>query len=56
MKVGAPSYTVVARQLASFLSDEAIIDVNLGKLTRGTDGRLEFTLDIGFDNSKIIKK
>src|SRR3989338_374699 len=54
-KATAPNYTTVARQIAAFISDESIRDVNLNKVSALTNGRLEFTMQILFDKSKFLK-
>ena len=54
-KATAPNYTTVARQIAAFISDESIRDVNLNKVNALTNGRLEFTMQILFDKSKFLK-
>ncbi|KKT82499.1 MAG: hypothetical protein A3B99_03065 [Candidatus Yanofskybacteria bacterium RIFCSPHIGHO2_02_FULL_44_12b] len=54
MKVEALNYMVVARQIASFLSDDFIKKLTIGKITLGTNGKLEFGVEIDFDKSRII--
>ena len=54
-KAIAANYTTIARQIAAFLSDESIKDINLSKVNTLTDGRLEFTMQIIFDKSKFLK-
>ena len=51
----APDYTTVARQLASFLGDDTIQDVIVGKMTRTTANQLGFVMDISFNWSKLFK-
>ena len=53
-KATAANYTTVARQIAAFLSDESITDINLNKITSLTNGQLEFTMQIIFDRSKFL--
>jgi len=55
LKAIASNYTTIARQIAAFLSDESIKDVNLSKVSILTNGRLEFTMQIVFDKSKFLK-
>jgi len=55
-KAVAANYTTVARQIAAFLSDESIKDINLNKVNTLTNGRLEFTMQIMFDRSKFLSK
>lgn len=54
-KATAPSYTAIARQIAAFLSDESITDINLNKVNTLTSGQLEFAMQIIFDKSKFLK-
>lgn len=49
-------FTVLARQIAAFLSGEGILDVSLDKVTSLPTGRLEFEMRIDFDKSKFTKK
>ena len=51
----AANYTTVARQIASFVSDESITDVALNKISTLTNGRLEFNMQLTFDRSKFLK-
>ena len=55
LKAIAPNYTTVARQIAAFLSDDSIRDVNLSKVNVLTSGRLEFAMQLIFDKSKFLK-
>ena len=55
-KATAANYTTIARQIAAFVSDESIKDVNLNKVNTLTNGRLEFTMQILFDRSKFLSK
>jgi len=54
-KATAANYTTIARQIAAFLSDESIKDINLSKVNTLTNGRLEFTMQLIFDKSKFLK-
>lgn len=54
-KAVALNYTTIARQIASFLSDESVKDITLNKVNTLTNGRLEFTMQILFDRSKFLK-
>lgn len=54
-KATAANYTTIARQIAAFVSDESIKDINLNKVNTLTNGRLEFTMQIMFDKSKFLK-
>ena len=53
-KAVAANYTTIARQIAAFVSDESVKDVNLNKVSSLTSGRLEFTMQIVFDKSKFL--
>ncbi|MBI2065280.1 MAG: hypothetical protein HYT62_04465 [Candidatus Yanofskybacteria bacterium] len=55
MRAKATSYTVIAHQLASLLSDDSILDVSLGKMTPSSDGIIEFSLDLSYTPSKLLK-
>lgn len=52
----AGNYTVVARQLAVFLSDDKIKDVTLGEIVSSADGTVEFGIELIVDLNKIIFK
>lgn len=54
LKGRAPSYTVVAQQIASFLSDGAITDIDLNKVTSLSTGLLEYEMKIIFDKDKLL--
>ncbi|OGN02705.1 MAG: hypothetical protein A2655_03270 [Candidatus Yanofskybacteria bacterium RIFCSPHIGHO2_01_FULL_43_42] len=54
-KATAANYTTIARQIAAFLSDESITDINLSKVNILTNGRLEFTMQISFNRSKFLQ-
>lgn len=54
-KAVAANYSTIARQIASFLSDEAIEDIALNKVSTLTNGRLEFNMQILFNKSKFLK-
>lgn len=56
LKAVAANYTVVARQIAAFLSDESIKDITLSRVNTLTNGRLEFTMQLIFDKSKFLAK
>lgn len=42
----ADSYTTVARQIAALYATEAVREVSVGKVTRGTAGNIEFSVDL----------
>lgn len=54
LKAKAASYTVIARQIASLLSEEGISDVDLNKVTAQTTGLLEYDMQIFFDKNKLL--
>lgn len=56
IKAFALNYTVLARQIAAYVSDDSIKDINLGNVHVLTNGRLEFTIGITFDKNKFIKE
>lgn len=56
INVQASNYTALARQAASFLTEESISDFAVGKITSTTAGYLEATLDIKFDKVKLLQK
>ncbi len=55
-KAMAANYTTIARQIAAFLSDESITNINLSKVNTLTNGRLEFTMQISFDKIRFLSK
>ena len=50
------NYTVLARQIAAYVSDDSIKDIDLNNVRVLTNGRLEFTLRITFDKNKFIRE
>lgn len=52
----ASGYTVVARQIASFLADSKVLDIGVGELKSKSDGTVEFTLTLTLELDKIIKR
>ena len=50
----AVGYTILARQIAAFLSGEGILDVSIGKATSLPTGRLGFEMRIDFDKLKFM--
>lgn len=54
-KATATNYTTIARQIATFLSEESITDVNLSRVNSLTNGQLEFTMQITFNRSNFLK-
>lgn len=55
LKAVAANYTTIARQIAAFLSDDSIKDVDLNKVNTMTNGQLEFTMQISFYKNKFLK-
>ena len=55
-KALATNYTVVARQIAAFVSDDSIKDVVLNNVRVLTNGKLEFNIKLDFDKTKFIKQ
>ncbi len=55
-KALATNYTVVARQIAAFVSDDSIKDVALTNVHTLTSGKLEFSIKLEFDKTKFIKE
>ncbi|MBI2068729.1 MAG: hypothetical protein HYT67_01325 [Candidatus Yanofskybacteria bacterium] len=49
------NYTVLARQIAAYVSDDSIKDIDLSNVHVLTNGRLEFTIRLTFDKDKFIK-
>ncbi len=52
----APSYTLVARQIAALVADDGFTDIQLTKAGVDTGNQIKFVLAIRFDPSKLIKK
>ena len=55
-KALATNYTVVARQIAAFVSDDSIKDVALNNVHVLTTGKLEFSIKLEFDKTKFLKE
>ena len=55
-KALATNYTVVAKQIAAFVSDDSIKDIILTDVHVLTTGNLEFSIKIEFDKNKFIKE
>ncbi len=51
----AISYTIIARQIAAFLAEDSILDIQLGEMNPQTDGKLKFNMQIDFDKIKLIQ-
>jgi hypothetical protein len=52
----APSYTLVARQIAALIADDGFTDIQLTKAGVETSNQIKFVLAIKFDPNKLIKK
>lgn len=50
------NYTVLAKQIAAYVSDDSIKDIDLSNVHVLTNGRLEFSIKITFDKNKFIKE
>jgi len=55
IKASTLNYTLLARQIAAYVSEDSIKDINLNDVHVLTNGRLEFTVNIIFDKNKFIK-
>ncbi len=55
-KALATNYTVVARQIAAFVSDDSIKDITLTNVHVLTNGKLEFSIKLEFDKTKFLKE
>ncbi len=55
-KALANNYTVVARQIAAFVSDDSIKDITLTNVHILTSGKLEFSIKLDFDKNKFLKE
>lgn len=56
IKGRALTYTVLARQIASFLADEGITDLTLGSISPTLQGDIEFNISLKIDNNKFLFK
>lgn len=54
-KAFAASFITVAKQIAAFNADDAITDSEIGKISAGSDGKVEFTAKLNLDLNKINK-
>lgn len=55
-KALASNYTVLARQMAAFVSDDSIKDMSLADVHVLTTGKLEFSIRLEFDKTKFVKE
>ncbi|HAU07642.1 MAG: hypothetical protein UW46_C0002G0012 [Candidatus Yanofskybacteria bacterium GW2011_GWF1_44_227] len=52
----APSYTAIAKQIASFVSNPKYIkDVTIGEITTQTTGKLQFSMNIEIERSTFLR-
>ncbi len=56
MKALTYNYTVLAKQIAAYVSDDSIKDIDLNDVHTRTDGKLEFSLRLTFDKNKFIRE
>lgn len=52
----AASYTVIAKQIAAFYTDDSIADIILNKAVSLTSGKVDFTMQLMFDPAKFLIK
>jgi hypothetical protein len=52
----AANYTVIAKQIAAFYSDDSITDILLNKATTIPNGNIDFTMQLVFDPAKFLMK
>jgi predicted regulator of amino acid metabolism with ACT domain len=52
----APDYTTIARQIASFVSDDGLKDVQITNARSSNEGQFEFGVKLIFDPTKYLKK
>ena len=55
-KALATNYTVIARQIAAFVSDDSIKDIELTNVHVLTNGKLEFSIKLEFDKTKFLRE
>lgn len=55
LKAFSPSYTIIAKQIASFVSDPLVKDISMGEITTQTSGRLEFSMILKINSSEFFK-
>jgi len=52
----APSYSSIARQIASLVADEGVLDVDISGARASNAGGYEFSVTLKFDETKYLKK
>lgn len=50
----APNYSAIARQIAAFVASNSVVDVTLGEIKTLTAGKLEFSMILYFDRTKLL--
>jgi len=55
IKARAGNYTVLARQIASFLTGPGIKDVSLGQIQPLSNGKIEFEIQLKFNKTKFVQ-
>lgn len=56
IKATAANYAVLARQIASFLAGEGILDVSIGRISPIGTGKIEFDMGLSFDMERFVQK
>ena len=56
IKALAGSYTALAKQIASFVYDDVVKDVSVGRISPSVTGSLEFDIKLTVDVSKFLKQ
>jgi Tfp pilus assembly protein PilN len=56
LNIVASNYATVAKQIASFIYDDSIKDVEIGKIDPSANGLLGLSITLTFDEAKLIKK
>lgn len=56
IKAVAANYTTIARQIAAFVSDKSIENVDLNKVSTRTNGQLEFNMRLIFNKDALKLK
>lgn len=56
IRASTPNYTSLTRQLASYVADDSMKDIDLSEVHVLTDGRLDFTIRVTFDKNKLLKE
>ncbi len=55
LSASAPSYTVIARQMASLVADDGIIDVDISGAKSSSLGSYEFNIILQFNEAKFLR-